>query len=121
MPGESAFGAMSTDDNLSLFDLGEKFLRCFAGLQDALSQKEPKFITSFDEVDIIEVNDRFILWASNIGLFNPAHTSLDYRLRDNELIKKFTRNLLQSLSKNISERKPVYIHFISQMSGFNVA
>lgn len=40
---------------------------------------------------------RFQLWAINLGLFRHDHSSLDYRLRDNEVIRSFTRELLTNL------------------------
>ena len=40
---------------------------------------------------------RFQLWAINLGLYRQDHSSLDYRLRDNEIVRSFTRELLTSL------------------------
>ena len=46
---------------------------------------------------------RFQLWAINLGLFCQDHSSLDYRLRDNEVVRSFTRALLISLIENLEE------------------
>ena len=46
---------------------------------------------------------RFLLWATNLGLFQRHHSSLDYRLRDNEVIMTFTKSLLTSLIHALKE------------------
>ena len=46
---------------------------------------------------------RFLLWATNLGLFQKNHSSLDYRLRENEVIRSFTRSLLTSLIHALKE------------------
>ena len=46
---------------------------------------------------------RFLLWATNLGLFQRNHSSLEYRLRENEVIRSFTRSLLTSLIDALKE------------------
>ena len=46
---------------------------------------------------------RFQLWAINVGLFRRDHGSLDYRLRDNEVVRSFTRELLVNLIEALEE------------------
>ena len=46
---------------------------------------------------------RFLLWATNLGLFQKNHSSLDYRLRENEVIRSFTISLLTSLIRALKE------------------
>lgn len=46
---------------------------------------------------------RFQLWAINLGLFRTDHNSLDYRLRDNEIVRSFTRELLTNLTEALEE------------------
>lgn len=48
---------------------------------------------------------RFQLWAINLGLFRQDHSSLDYRLRDNDVVRSFTRDLLMSLIEALKESK----------------
>lgn len=91
---------MAEFHNRMLSELGGLVLRRFRLLQLTLHQESTHSITSDKALEIEETNDRFILWASNIGLFNPAHSSLDYRLRDNEQIKTFTCTLLETLGDN---------------------
>ena len=46
---------------------------------------------------------RFQLWAINLGLYRQDHGSLDYRLRDNEVVRSFTRELIRSLIEALIE------------------
>ena len=46
---------------------------------------------------------RFMLWATNLGIFHKDHSSLEYRLRDNEVIRSFTMSLLTSLIDALKE------------------
>ena len=48
---------------------------------------------------------RFQLWAINLGLFRQDHSSLDYRLRDNDVVRSFTRELLMNLIEALKESK----------------
>lgn len=48
---------------------------------------------------------RFQLWAINLGLLRQDHSSLDYRLRDNEVVKSFTTELLTSLIEALQESR----------------
>ena len=53
---------------------------------------------------------RFQLWATNLGLYRHDHGSLDYRLRDNEVAKSFTRELLINLNESLEESVSSYIY-----------
>jgi hypothetical protein len=44
---------------------------------------------------------RFNLWASNIGVFATAPTSLDYRLRDAPVVAETFMGLLTALSVRV--------------------
>jgi hypothetical protein len=88
-------------ENRTLSDSGELALRQFQVLHLSLQRADRNTVTPNEALDVAEINDRFVLWASNIGLFNPAHSSLDYRLRDNEQICTFASNLLQNLVDTI--------------------
>lgn len=52
---------------------------------------------------------RFLLWATNLGLFHHDHSSLDYRLRDNEIVRSFTKTLLSNLIESLDESQLVRI------------
>ena len=51
---------------------------------------------------------RFQLWAINLGLYRQDHSSLDYRLRDNEVVRSFTEALLTSLIEALEESTSLY-------------
>lgn len=42
---------------------------------------------------------RFSLWVSNVGVFAPGRTSLDYRLQEAEDVHRLVRGLLESLNE----------------------
>lgn len=52
---------------------------------------------------------RFLLWATNLGLFHHDHSSLDYRLRDNETVRSFTKTLLLNIIESLDESQLVRI------------
>ena len=58
-------------------------------------------MSGFDSFDVENERQRFYLWAANIGLYYPGHSSLDYRLRDNALIRDFVIDLLSSLKEKL--------------------
>lgn len=94
---------MEQNDHRTLSDNGKQVLRHFQTLQLTLQQEECMAILPHEALEIEEMNDRFTLWATNIGLFNTAHSSLDYRLRDNEHIRTFADTLLQTLDDKVQE------------------
>lgn len=51
---------------------------------------------------------RYQLWAVNLGLFRQDHSSLDYRLRDNEVVRSFTGELLTNLIETLEESTSSY-------------
>lgn len=57
---------------------------------------------------------RFQLWATNLGLFYQDYSSFDYRLRDNEIVRSFARELLvkltEALDKVSVKSKPQTLH-----------
>src|SRR5271155_2889108 len=46
---------------------------------------------------------RFSLWADNLGLHHHGHSSLDYRVRDADTLRRFIKSLLADLLENIDE------------------
>ena len=48
---------------------------------------------------------RFLLWATNLGLFQKGHRSLDYQLQNDDIIRSFTRSLLTSLIDALKKSK----------------
>lgn len=54
------------------------------------------------EVDLISEQERYQLWAANLGLFALGDRSLDYRRRDNTKIRDYTVKLLNGLGEDLS-------------------
>ena len=48
---------------------------------------------------------RFQLWAINLGLFQPSHNSLEYRLRQNATVRSLIAALLTDLCLALDDRK----------------
>jgi hypothetical protein len=84
----------------ALYHRGLYVLHRFRSLEDAL-QQNPESIPAAKVLEIEETSERFVFWSSSIGLFNPAHSSLDYRLRDNKDIRSFTHRLLDTLDETV--------------------
>jgi hypothetical protein len=103
LPDQPVFLAyiMNESPNRSLVSQGEIVLRRYHTLQLTLRQPDIKAIFHEQAVEVEETKDRFVIWSSNIGLFNPAHSSLDYRLRDNEQIRAFANGLLEALGNTV--------------------
>ena len=49
--------------------------------------------------------ERFGLWANNLGLHHREHSSLDYRLREADALRKLIGNLLDDLKTSLCERE----------------
>lgn len=54
-----------------------------------------------DVDEIIEQQQRFDLWATNIGLHQKGHASLDYRFRDASTIHLYCQIMLEDLAKTL--------------------
>jgi hypothetical protein len=54
---------------------------------------------------LIEQQQRFDLWATNIGLHQKGHASLDYRFRDASTFHQYCQTLLEDLLKTLETCK----------------
>ena len=50
----------------------------------------------------------FNIWMSNIGVFAPAHASMDYRLREAADIKDLVVRLLETLLGHIEQSESIF-------------
>ena len=48
---------------------------------------------------------RFRLWADNLGLHHRGHSSLDYRLREADILEGLVRGLLNDLQRSLHDSK----------------
>ena len=77
------------------------FNDAYKGLRDSGST----FSKQIDTTNFRAEMQRFQLWAINLGLYRQDHGSLDYRLRDNEVVRSFTTDLLASLIEALAESR----------------
>lgn len=92
----------------SLSTQGHKVQRTFQDAQIALEQSASKMTDQLEPAALRSEMQRFLLWAANLGLFHQDHSSLDYRLRDNEVIRAFTKDQLSNLVESLDESQSLY-------------
>lgn len=51
---------------------------------------------------------RFNIWISGIGVFAPAHASMDYRLRETPDVKDLVVRLLETLLGHIEQSESIF-------------
>ena len=89
------------EEDLSL--LGQNAETEFLISLETLDKSSVEVKAQVEIVDLRSEYQRFLLWATNLGLFQKNHSSLEYRLQDNEVIRSFTRSLLTSLIDALKE------------------
>ena len=96
----------SSEKDLAI--LGRNARAAFTVANDIL-EKNDAIISKLPDAGALRSElQRFQLWAINLGLFRQDHSSLDYRLRDNEVIRSFTGELLTSLIEALGESMSSY-------------
>jgi hypothetical protein len=87
----------------TLFSIGRTTAGFFSNLLRLLPQACDLYLQQLPLRKLILEQQRFSLWAKNLGLFQHGHSSLDYRLRDADLIKDFILEILDDLNEYLSE------------------
>src|ERR1700744_1680148 len=80
----------------TLAQTGVEILRLF----DCIEQECNKSAAFNNETSLTELttqSERFDLWATNLGLHQSGHASLDYRFRDAPRIREYADSLLSNL------------------------
>jgi hypothetical protein len=95
---------MATIKDREFYDLGTAIVRSVNGFTSLAEQPPKSLLASLDDLDLQRLTDNLRLFAAHTGLFNPGHTSLDYRLRDNQEFRQFTKKLLSRLDDQLKER-----------------
>ena len=90
-------------DEKSLATHGQNALENFRAAYITLENNECTAPGQPDAAILRQEMQRFQLWATNLGLYRHDHGSLDYRLRDNEVVKSFTKELLINLAESLEE------------------
>ena len=95
-------------DEIDLARLGRDAWARFIEAYQALQKSDSKPSEQLDATAFRAEMQRFQLWAINLGLYRQDHSSLDYRLRDNEVVRSFTEELLTSLIEALKESTSLY-------------
>jgi hypothetical protein len=96
-------------DPATLRNLGRDVLFQFGAASLALSTNISQQFETDDEVEqfiesLTAEQERFQLWAANLGLQATGDRSLDYRLKDSSGIKSYATQLLEELAGDLSAR-----------------
>jgi hypothetical protein len=90
---------------LALFKLGLITRGCFESLgTHTVSNNAAVVDHTISAWDIEAARQHFVVWAANVGLYSPAHGSLDYRLVGNVDITNLTTTLLTALNEKLQSR-----------------
>jgi hypothetical protein len=92
MPFDGVAGGAGT-----LAAVGFDIVQLFNDLESATI----KDYQGIERDDLVEQQQRFDLWATNIGLHQRGHASLDYRFRDASTIYQYCQTLLEDLVKTL--------------------
>ena len=98
----------STLDDEDLATQGRNAWANFNVAHEVLQKNVPTEAENPDAVAFRVEMQRFHLWAINLGLYRQDHSSLDYRLRDNDVVRSFTRDLLTNLVEALEESTSSY-------------
>ena len=88
--------------------LGRNARARFIEAYEALQKSDSTSSEQLDAATFRAEMQRFHLWAINLGLYRQDHGSLDYCLRDNEVVRSFTEELLTSLIEALKEGTSLY-------------
>lgn len=98
-------------NSLVEYDLATLGRNVWARFIEACEALQKSDFTSSEQLDAATFRaemQRFHLWAINLGLYRQDHGSLDYCLRDNEVVRSLTEELLTSLTKALKESTSLY-------------
>lgn len=88
---------ISTSPAEPLAEIGKLINAGFLNLEKSDTQSDSTRIAILNE------QQRFQLWARNLGLYHRGHSSLDYRFRDSSFLFEYAFGLLRDLQKAIFE------------------
>jgi hypothetical protein len=86
----------------TLADAGSEVLQRFSQLTSAVSNSQDGSISDHQS-QFQDQLERFQLFAANLSLTHTGHSSLDYRLREFELLQSTLHRLLQDLIDSLDE------------------
>ena len=77
----------------------------FAEAICSLKKSQTRFIAQVAPVWLDREYERFELWAASLGLRQPGHGSLEYRLRDAEFVQEYILVTLNEINEYLKDRK----------------
>jgi hypothetical protein len=87
----------------SLHNIGKETAHRFNTLANELSRTTLRYRNQLSASRFALQSERFTLWASTLGLFQVGHASLDYRLRDADIVKRYVADVLLELNGYLSD------------------
>lgn len=100
---------------ISLHALGTEIFEKFKRLVHESSDKSLSE-NYLSRVRLINEEERFLLWAHNLGLHQTGHVSLDYRLRAAIVVKDYVSEVLTEIKQNLDESmSSIYPHVLSRV------
>lgn len=96
-------------ESTALRNLGRDVLFKFRTASLALRKQYSQQSESGDEIEqfteiLTAEQERFELWAANLGLEAMGDRSLDYRIKDSSSVKSYANQLLEELAEDLSDR-----------------
>ncbi|KAK0623845.1 hypothetical protein B0T14DRAFT_517129 [Immersiella caudata] len=87
-----------------LLPIGIRVLSLFRELSDLPSGTTAAAIF---QRNLITESERFTLWAQDLSLSRPGHVSLDYRVRDAEVMRSRLADILGELGNHLEELRSI--------------
>lgn len=81
--------------------LGHAILDNFFQGSRAFQEADKLLQNQLDRTQLLKQEQRFRLWAANLGLFSVGHASLDYRLRDADLVRAYITEVLREVHEYV--------------------
>jgi hypothetical protein len=85
----------------ALRDATQKCMQLFGLLCTAFDGAPTKYAEQMPLRTILDEFDRFKIWSGNLGARQKGHASLDWRLRDAEVMTTSIRKLLNMLGEQL--------------------
>ncbi|TFA98048.1 hypothetical protein CCMA1212_010226 [Trichoderma ghanense] len=92
-------------DLAQLYKIGKKISTSFSQLAALLQlSQSPKYR------QLVTEEQRFKVWAYSLGLYHLGHASLDYRVRDAEVVKTRLADILEELQSHVCSLESLYFY-----------
>lgn len=100
--GPEFSGQHGGESATSLNSLGQEVAESFAKAIDACNKGSTTLVQQIEPSQLRIQQERFHLWAVNLGLFSAGHGALQYRLRDADVVREYIGTVLSELSGDLA-------------------